>query len=1159
MGIKSMAKNRDVFLEDPTTYTIPNNGVTQVIDPRTPEQWDVLRYELKNFVCEGEYQRGLSLVLSTYIAHLSRTVQPAVWVSGFYGSGKSHFVRVLEYLWRDTQFPDGVRARGLTKLPGDIAELFKELTTVGRREGGLWSAAGTLGSGAGKSVRLALLGIMFRSSGLPEQYAPTRFILWLMQNNYYKDVKASVERNGRDFAKELNNMYVSPVLAQSLMDVIPGFANGTAEARSLLRMQYPNREDISDDELLRTMEDVFDLQSNTPGKLPCTLLVFDELQQFIGEDPQRTSHVQNVVEACSSRFGNHLLFVATGQAAIQATPQLQKLQGRFTVRVTLTDTDVEQVVREVVLRKNPTKITILQDVLNKASGEIDRQLAGTKIGPRPTDNARLVSDYPLLPVRSRFWESILRSVDSLGTAGQLRTQLRIVHDAIKEVADRPIGTVVAGDVIYHHLEADMLQNSMLLRDVATTIKKLDDDTPDGKMRSRLCAAIFLIGKLPVDGVATTGIRANVATLADLLVEDVTNVSANAMLRQSIPHLLQSLIETGMLMQVGDEYRLQTRESAEWETDYQRRRTRIRADDSRIASDRMTAFQSAITGALKGVALTQGLSKTPRKFETHFGFDPPQGNTSNVPLWIRDAWSVSEKTVRDDAQAAGVDSPIVFVFLPQQDADALKDALASYAAAHESLSSRPTPTTPEGLEAKSAMESKRQLEQRKRDALIAGIVNNARVYQGGGNEIVQGTLQASVKTAIEAALERLFPKFKDVDHPSWNTVITRTSQGATDALSVIGYSGDVDKHPACQEIRTFIGGPGKKGSEIRKYFMGAGYGWPQDAVDGALLSLVASGFVRATRNGQLISVKQITVQQLGLTDFYSEGITVSVGQKIGIRKLVTDMGLPIKQGEELEAIPIMLNRLVELAATAGGNPPLPERPSTASIEQMQSMSGNEQLVAVYERRDELLNCFKAWTLARDKNKQRYSRWNMLNSLLLHARKLPIANEVDPQISAIINSRTLLDDPDPVSPLINKVAAELRSELQRERQRLADIQYQELKVLEASQEWQKLTMAERQRLLNQNALGPIPQLTIGTDEELLAALHASPIDAWENKTAATAGRVKIVREEAAKKFLPQVIHITPPQAILQSTDEVDTYLAKLRDSIMTYIEAGNPVII
>ncbi len=636
-----MIKNRDVFLVDPTTYTIPNNGVTKVIDPRTPEEWYVLRYELEHFVCEGEYHRGLALILSTYIDNLAKAEQPAVWVSGFYGSGKSHFVRVLEYLWRDTQFPDGASARGLTKLPNDIADLLRELSTAGRREGGLWSAAGTLGSGAGKSVRLALLGIMFRSAGLPEQYAPARFVIWLMQNSYYRDVRASVERSGRDFAKELNNMYVSPVLAQSLIDVYPGFAISAADARNLLKAQYPNKEDISSDELLRTMEDLLEMQSITPGKLPCTLLVFDELQQFIGEDSQRTNQVQEIVEACSSRFGSHLLFIATGQAAIQATPQLQKLQGRFTVRVTLTDTDVEQVVREVVLRKNPTKIGILQDVLNRASGEINRELAGTKIGPRPTDSARLVSDYPLLPVRSRFWESILRSVDSLGTAGQLRTQLRIVYDAIKEVANRPIGTVVAGDVIYNHLKADMLQSSVLLRDVATTIERLDDGTSDGKMRSRLCAAIFLIGKLPVDGVAATGIHADVAMLADLLVEDVTDVGANAVLRQSIPLLLQGLVESGTLMQVGDEYRLQTRESAEWEMDFQRRRARIRADDSRIASDRATAFHNSVTAALKGITITQGLSKTPRKFETYFGPDSPPVNTGNVPIWIRDEWTVSE--------------------------------------------------------------------------------------------------------------------------------------------------------------------------------------------------------------------------------------------------------------------------------------------------------------------------------------------------------------------------------------------------------------------------------------------------------------------------------------------------------------------------------------
>lgn len=118
---------------------------------------------------------------------------------------------------------------------------------------------------------------------------------------------------------------------------------------------------------------------------------------------------------------------------------------------------------------------------------------------------------------------------------------------------------------------------------------------------------------------------------------------------------------------------------------------------------------------------------------------------------------------------------------------------------------------------------------------------------------------------------------------------------------------------------------------------------------------------------------------------------------------------------------------------------------------------------------------------------------------------------------------------------------------------------MKVLEASEEWQNLATSERQRLLSQNALGPVPQLTIGTDEELLAALDDTSMAAWEDKIAAPSGRVKKVREEVAKLLLPRAIRLTPLQATLKSADEVDTYLATLRTEIMTHIDAGNPVII
>lgn len=57
-----MTLNRDLFYRDPTTFVIPNDGVSEVGTPETSEQWNVLRYEVEVFVCEGEYQDGLDRI-----------------------------------------------------------------------------------------------------------------------------------------------------------------------------------------------------------------------------------------------------------------------------------------------------------------------------------------------------------------------------------------------------------------------------------------------------------------------------------------------------------------------------------------------------------------------------------------------------------------------------------------------------------------------------------------------------------------------------------------------------------------------------------------------------------------------------------------------------------------------------------------------------------------------------------------------------------------------------------------------------------------------------------------------------------------------------------------------------------------------------------------
>lgn len=1150
-------KNRDVFARDPTTWSIPNLGVTKVGPPNTPEEWDVLRYELENFVCDGEYATGLERVLSSFLKNLDKAEQPAVWVSGFYGSGKSHFVRVLEYLWGDVVFADGARARALcSSLTPDIRALLTELSTAGRREGGTWAAAGKLASSAAPA-RLGLLSILFQSAGLPAAYPTARFILWLKQEGRYDAVQAALQSRGRDFANVLPNLYVSTHLAEALCEAIPGWASSPAAARDLIKTSFPIVGDISDDALHTAIDEVLALQTTTPGKRPLTLLIFDELQQFLAEDPVRTLQVQNAVEEVTAHFGSNILFVSTGQAQLQATPQLQKLQGRFAVQIGLRDTDVDQVVRQVVLRKDETKRAELKALLDAASGEIDRQLADTLIAARPGDTEDRIADYPLLPARRRFWAAALQAVDSARTEGQLRTQLQLVHEAARDVADKPLGNVIPGDVVYWKHESRLQWNDALDREMANLIRNLDDGSVDGHLKARVCATVFLISKLPTSGPSATGVRVTADALADLLVEDLTTGSASV--RKRIPEVLEELVANSKLLLVNDEYRLQTAEDAEWDQDFRTRHIRVLADDVRIAGDRSAAFRTAVNAAFKGVSLAQGKRKEARRLEAWISLDSPPSDSASVQAWVRDGWSTPESTVRAEAAAAGTDSPVVFVHLPQLQPEQLKQAIARAGALTDTCQTHTVKQTAAGLSARAAMDAKAQTAALEVGSLVAAILKDARVYQGGGNEVSGDSFAAAIQEAADAAVVRLYPRFADGDDPNWNKVVAQAGQGVPNPLTALGYMSETDRHPVCQEIRTFIGGPGRKGSEVRKQFTSPPYGWPQDAVDGALMAMLADGLLRATTNGVPATAKGLTQQRLGITDFFSQTTTITTPQKIAMRAFASAIGVDVKPGEELEVVPIILQRLVLEAAQAGGEPPLPTKPNTTPLTKLQAMTGNEQFVALHDARNELQESHKEWSATAQAISTRFPEWERLQALLRHASGLPISETLVAQVSAIQTNRSLLADPDPVTPLLAQCAAALRTAINEVHHRLQATRDAAVAYLEGSPEWTQLVEDERARLIRTYRLEAIPALDVGTDEALTAALDTSPLAARATLVEAVPTRASEALREGMRVLEPKAQAFQAPRATLHSAQEVEDYVNNLRDQLLAKVSPETPLVI
>lgn len=1149
-----MILNKDLFQRDPTKTKLLNDGVAAVKDAVTPQELETLRYELSHFVCEGQYKEGLIRILESYISNITSASQPAGWISGFFGSGKSMLEKIARHLWVDTKFPDtGETARGLAHLPAEVKELLKELDTLGTRFGGLHAAAGALPAGGGMNVRLAVLGIVFRSKGLPESLPQAQFCLWLKKAGIFDKVRKTIEGSGRDFLKELNDLYVSPLIAKALLATDPDFAADEKKAREALRAQFPRRETITDSEFVGLMREVLE----DKGKVPCTLIVLDEIQLYIGDSPQRSLDVQMVAEALCKQMDSRVMLVGAGQTALAgADPLLQRLRDRFKISVELSDSDVETVTRRVVLAKKADKRKVIEETLEANAGEVDRHLAATKIGPREEDKRVRVDDYPLLPVRRRFWERVLRSIDVQGTAAQLRTQLRIVHDAVRGLAEKPVGTVLAADCIFDQLQPILLQTGFLPREIDETIRNLRDGSKDGELESRLCGLIFLIRKLPREKVADIGVRATADMLADLLVEDLEKDGAR--LRRDIPRLLDKLVGDSKLIKVDDEYSLQTRESSEWEAEFKRRFAALNSDLTSVNARRTALLSGECTKELNGIKMVHGLSKTGRTLKIHYSSDAPTVEGTEVPVWIRDGWGDSEGTVLADARKAGADDPTVFVHIPKASAEDLKKAIVEYEAAKQTLEVKGVPTTTEGNEARSAMDTRRATAESNRDKIIRELIEGAKVFKGGGSEVINIDLIEKVKSAASDSLDRLFPNFKEADDHRWNSVINRAKNKDGNALQAVDHKDNPEKHPVCSAIRACVGA-GKKGKDIRDQFEAAPYGWPRDAIDGALITLHTVGHLRAMHKGTVLTAGQLDQAKIPVTDFRTETVAIDVKSKIKLRKLFQDAGLKFKPEDELTVLAEeFLNVMDGMAGKAGGDAPLPACPKSTLVDTIRALAGNEMLAAILKEYDELKKQLGEWSDLAKRAEKRKPGWETLSDLLDHANGLAEAAEFQGEADAIRDERRLLEESDPLPPIHDKVVKLLRAALKKAHGVTKEAYDREMAGLEASQNWQKIKKADQARLLREAGIVEIGELEVGDDAGLIAALSERSLPVWAATADALPERFRQAALAAAKLLEPKTQSVKLKSGTLKTPEEVKAWLAETEADLLAKLKKG-PIVI
>ena len=1144
--------NRDIYQLDPQQNRLANNGVAEVKDDQSSQALKTLRYELQTFVCDGEYEKGLEKILSTYLRNLTDDhEQPGVWISGFFGSGKSHLAKMLRALWVNQSFDDGATARDIADLPEEVQAHLIELSNQAKRYGGLHAASGTLGSGADNNVRLALLNIVFKSAGLPEQYHQARFVMWLKKEGLLEQVKASVEAEDDDWLDELDDLYMSRSIAGALLEADPTLGDDIKQVRQLLKEQYPHVSDVTNTQMVNAISEALSID----GKFPLTLVVLDEVQQYVGNDSEKAHMVQEVVETCCKHpaFSNKLLFVGTGQNALSGMPNLQRLMGRFQIPIQLSDTDVESVIRKVILQKKEAAKPEIDTMLKSHLGEISRQLRGTRIEYHRDDEKVMVADYPLLPVRRRFWEKVLRIVDTTGTVSQLRNQLKVIHEAAQATADKPLGHVVPADFIYEQISVNLIQTGVISKEMGEIIGRLAAGDEDSKLKSRILSLVLLIGKLPTEPAADSGVRATAEMLSDLLIDDLNN--GKDQIRTAVPKLLQLLVEDGHIMSMqtgsGTEYRVQTQESAQWHDTFRQEEADLRGNMQRVENLRMDMLHKKIRQELSQIRLTQGKTNELRQLVPCFDSELPRDANTKIYVWIQDGWSIDEKSFLTEARRMAPEQPTIFLYIPARNRSELTSAIIAAHAADNTLQKRGIPGTEAGKDARSAMETRKRDAERNVEALLKEVFEGVMVFQAGGNEVDGNTINERVEKSGKASVVRLYREFDSADHPGWAKVYERARKdGGQNALEAIGHKDDPEKHPVCAKIKNFIG-VSKQGKEIREEFQNPPYGWSQDTVEGAVYAMIAAGVLIADSG---LKASELERKQLPHTTFRPEKLTIRTVDLIKIRGAINAAGIKCESGEEKAKATLLADKGRELAEKASGPAPFPAKPDTDIFDEIARQSGNGQLKAILDNQEAIKNALTDWQATAEKIAKRRSDWAQLNDLLDLSKELAFYGAANELKNTIIKNRSILDEPNPVSGISKDLVTKLREAL-RHRIDAYQAEYQHcLQSLTADTHWQQLSNEQQQQILAKRSLHELEAPDISTTEALIDALNSVSLGQWSDRKESLASKFENARQEAVELLLPEVQRYSTPRVTVNSEAELDAWLEQVKKDVLAKLNDG-----
>ncbi|MED5811518.1 BREX system P-loop protein BrxC [Mycolicibacterium sp. 050232] len=489
-------KLNEIFLKD------VNRSIEGVVKA---DDVDHLGVEVEEYVFTNDAAKSVGPLLEEYTNYTNAN---GVWISGFFGSGKSHLLKMLAHLLGDVEgqaFPRGQVSESFLSKTDDamLAASFKKAATIPAKS--LLFNIDQKATLIAKDQTDALLKVFVKVFDESRGYfgndgAVARFEEDLDKRGQYEAFQAAFQKlAGIDWAQGREQTALEAHHIDTAFSEINGGANPGIIA------QYQRSYAVSIEDFATSVKAWIDLQE--PGY---RLNFFvDEVGQFIADDVKLMLNLQTIAESLNTKCkGQSWVFVTSqedmdkvvGDRTKQQGNDFSKIQARFSTRVKLTSQDVEEVISKRLLEKNDAGVAAVRAIYAEDSANfktIFDFVDGAKTYRNYIDESRFVNTYPFVTYQIPMFQAAIEGLsdhnmfEGKNSSVGERSMLGVVQEVAKLIGGEQVKYLATFDQMFAGISAAL--KSAAQSAILQAEKHLPDPTSDVTiLANRLLKALFLV-------------------------------------------------------------------------------------------------------------------------------------------------------------------------------------------------------------------------------------------------------------------------------------------------------------------------------------------------------------------------------------------------------------------------------------------------------------------------------------------------------------------------------------------------------------------------------------------------------------------------------------------------------------------------------------------